>query len=289
MWDHDHPNPSTVFKLGSQLIQRGWRQQVKHHMLISFENCTSPKPKLPFIWTLPNCWYGWRSESCVWLIQVLLSGSPLLMGEDGLAAGLQLLVAASSQYFNSAWPATYSVVTEIAEAGMFSLNGSSALLLEPVSTWQLTLTPSYKENQDTQCSYGTDCSLGAKLWKKRETGVGKEVHLKMGSTSLLAPGPSSMSSVVTGAQLPSSWLYAFAFKPCVWMWFRVLKKNLVLWSQMVGAQGGQQREQAVHLAIQNEIRGLGSGSAGRRSSSPSVLSGRFPRRDGKACVIRLSW
>lgn len=65
---------------------------------------------------------------------MLLSGSPLLMGEDGLAAGLQLLVAASSQYFNSAWPATYSVVTEIAEAGMFSLNGSSALLLEPVST-----------------------------------------------------------------------------------------------------------------------------------------------------------
>lgn len=56
------------------------------------------------------------------------------MGENVLAAGLQWLAAASSQYFTSVQHATHSVVTEIAEAGTFSLCGPSALLLEPFST-----------------------------------------------------------------------------------------------------------------------------------------------------------
>ena len=64
--------------------------------------------------------------------------------------------AASFQYFNFAQTATHSVVTETAEAGTFSLNGSSALLLELFPTRQLTLAPSYMENQGVQCSYGTD-------------------------------------------------------------------------------------------------------------------------------------
>lgn len=55
------------------------------------------------------------------------------MGKDGLAAGLQLLAAASSQYFRSVQPATHSVVTEIPEVAMFNLNEPSALLLELVS------------------------------------------------------------------------------------------------------------------------------------------------------------
>lgn len=57
-----------------------------------------------------------------------------VVGEGGLAAGLQLLAAVSSQYFNAAWPDTHSVLSEIAGAGMLSWNRSSALLLGLVST-----------------------------------------------------------------------------------------------------------------------------------------------------------
>lgn len=87
---------------------------------------------------------------------MLLSGNPLLMGENVLAAGLQWLAAASSQYFSSAQPTAHSVVTEIAEAGTFSSCGPSALLLEPVSTCEFVLAPSYMENPGTQCSYVMD-------------------------------------------------------------------------------------------------------------------------------------
>lgn len=51
-----------------------------------------------------------------------------------MAAGVQLLAAVSSQYFNAAWPDTRSVPSEIAGAGMPSWNRSSALLLGLVST-----------------------------------------------------------------------------------------------------------------------------------------------------------
>lgn len=52
---------------------------------------------------------------------MLLSGNALLMAEDGLAAGLELLAAYRSQGINSAQPATRSAVTEVADA-IFTLN-----------------------------------------------------------------------------------------------------------------------------------------------------------------------
>lgn len=72
-----------------------------------------------------------------------------VVGEDGLAAGLQLLAAVSSHYFNAAWPDTHSVPSEIAGAEMLSWNRSSALLLGLVSTSQLTLALSYTHTQGT--------------------------------------------------------------------------------------------------------------------------------------------
>lgn len=56
------------------------------------------------------------------------------MGEDGLASGLQLLAAVSSQYFNTAWPDPRSILSEIAGARMLSWNRPSALLRGLVST-----------------------------------------------------------------------------------------------------------------------------------------------------------
>jgi len=266
-------------KLGSQLIQRGWRQQVKDHMLISLENCTSPKPKLPFIWILQNCWYGWRSESCVCLIQVLLIGHSLLMGEDGLAAGLQLLaLPVSSTSILPRLPLTLLSLKQL-KLGRSAWTDLQLCCLNcflPDSSLLLPVTWKTKASSVAMARTGTDWGLAAKLWKKGETGVEKEVHLKMGSTSLLPPGPSSMSSVGTRAELPSSCLYVFAFRPCMSMWFRVLKKSLILWSQMVGAQGGQWREQAVHLAIQSEIRGPRRAALAGGAVAPPCCLDYFP-------------
>lgn len=72
-----------------------------------------------------------------------------MVGEDGLAARLQLLAAVSSQYFNSAWSDPRSILSEIAGARMLSWNRSLALLLGLVSTWQITLSPSYTHIQGT--------------------------------------------------------------------------------------------------------------------------------------------
>lgn len=49
---------------------------------------------------------------------MLPSGNPLLMAEDGLAAGLELLAAYRSQGITSAQHATFSAVTEVADAEM---------------------------------------------------------------------------------------------------------------------------------------------------------------------------
>lgn len=49
---------------------------------------------------------------------MLPSGNPLLMAEDGLAAGLELLTADRSQGITSAQHATCSAVTEAADAEM---------------------------------------------------------------------------------------------------------------------------------------------------------------------------
>lgn len=78
------------------------------------------------------------------------------MAEDGLAAGLELLAAYRSQGITSAQPATRSAVTEVADAEMFTLNGSSALLLESVSTQPHDFVCSFMENQGRQLSNGID-------------------------------------------------------------------------------------------------------------------------------------